>query len=356
MAHGVKVNRLIKINNFSFVNLATMINLKQIYFVITRRCNLFCSHCIRSSGPGITDYLNKDDFRLALEKIYPYAQNAQILISGGEPTLHKNFVEMCKIASELYPEVMVNTNGLRPKYLIQAHEVCQNKLKVQISIDGDEKFHDRIRGKGTFQRSLKAVEELYRHGIDVVIASTVGEQNVSSMYALDTILSSVNYRLWTIKKEVVYGRAAFTQSKLDTNAWNRFVKDVKINFKNQDRLSIATMFDWSNMSRVMQRNIKPNVMNCGTGNSKLYINPDLTVFPCGCLEQIYLGDLSKDSVETVIELMQEKIQNIIDNPICKLCPVNAICNGGCPGSSYNYFGQFGKGDPRCSAIHDLANK
>lgn len=331
------------------------VNLEQIYFVITRRCNLSCSHCIRSSGPGISDYLGVSDFVMALEKLYPYAKNAQILISGGEPTLHGDFVEMCKKASEIYPDIMVNTNGLRLKYLLDAYEATDKKLKVQISIDGDEEFHDNIRGKGTFQRSLRNINELSKHGVFVVIASTVGKNNFLGIKSLDSVLDDINYAIWTIKREVVFGRATL-KNQLDTSSWNNFAKDAKQTFKNTDRLRISTMFDWHNMGKAINRPHKNNIMNCGTGTSKLYINPDLTVFPCGCLEQINLGDLSKDNAQSVILSMLEKIPNKPLNSICQLCPFKTLCNGGCPGSAYNYFGNFYSGDPRCPAIKDLSNK
>ncbi len=333
-----------------------MLQLNQLYFVITRKCNLFCNHCIRSSGPGISDYLTAAQFREAVDKIFPYAQKAQILISGGEPTLHKDFVDICKIASEYFPKLMINTNGLRSKYLIKAYDFCGDKLRVQISIDGNEDEHDLIRGKGTFRRTIKSIERLHQHGIQVVIASTASQKNIAGMYDLDKVLNQIPYNLWTIKREVVYGRASLLQKQIDTVSWNRFVKDTKANFRNRERLSIATMFDWPTMSQNINRKIDRNMMNCGTGISKLYINPDLTVFPCGCLEQICLGDLSKDMPDKIVTALREKIQTKIQNPVCSICSFRSMCNGGCPGSSYNHFGQFGEGDPRCPAIQEFSNK
>ncbi len=329
---------------------------KQIYFVITRRCNLFCSHCIRSSGPSISDYLSVTDARVALEKMQPYAKQAEVLISGGEPTLHSDFSEICKIACDLYPEVTVNTNGLRLSYLLKAATVRGSRLKVQISIDGDEPLHDKIRGKGTFKRSIKAIQELSEQGVHVTVATTVGQSNITSISNLDKVLESVDFSVWTIQREVVYGRAAFAKNYLNTNSWNKFAKNVKLTFKNLHKLSIATMFDWQGLDHLMKSKNSNRIRNCGTGMSKIYINPDLTVFPCGCLEQIQLGDLSKNTVSDIIIKIKEIIGELVRNPICKSCPFVSVCNGGCPGASYNYFGEFGKGDPRCPAINSFADQ
>lgn len=334
-----------------------MPHLEQIYFIITRKCNLFCAHCIRSSGPSICDSLSLEAFRSAITKLHPFASNAQLLISGGEPTLHAHFHNMVHEACLLYPKVIINTNGLRKAHLIKAHEISNGKLTVQISIDGDEQLHDAIRGKDSFRRSMNTVQELAKHNINVIIATTVGSANLPSIPQLDKTLQDLSFSDWTIQREVIYGRASLSKNQLDTSTWNNFAKSSTTDFLNKHRLKIATMFDWGNMHNTLKKNKVNKVLNCGTGSKKLYINPDLTAFPCGCMEELIVGDLKKDSGKTVMmNLKKTFTDTMIRNPICKACPFTSICNGGCPGASKNYFGTFGQGDPRCAAIQDLAIK
>lgn len=327
------------------------ISLKQVYFIITRRCNLFCSHCIRSSGPNLTDRLTLKQFTDASLKLQPFAQYAEILISGGEPTLHQEFRSIVKTACSIFKRVTINTNGLRERLLKDVASDNQN-LGVQISIDGDETYHNKIRGLNTFNRSMATIRSLVDLGITVTVATTLSSVNMNSMYNLDEQLTQLPFNKWTIQREVIYGRAKGGNA-INTDDWNNFASYVMENFKNKNRIIINSMFNFANLAKKLHTRDSSHILNCGTGTSKLYINPDLTVFPCGCMEEIILGDLSFDSSEAVLEKMSLLPINPSSTSPCKVCPFYQVCKGGCPGSSLHMFGSFGVGDFRCRAVKDL---
>jgi radical SAM protein with 4Fe4S-binding SPASM domain len=320
----------------------------QIYFVITRRCNLFCSHCIRSSGPGIEEELSLDSALKTLHSLSKHYSTANLLLSGGEPTLHKDFVGIAEEASKLFRRVTINTNGLREGMILSALERGVGNIGVQISIDGAEKDHDSIRGTGTFKRSMRSVPTIASQA-DLTIATTVTQKNIQSLKDLDSYFKEVPFNVWTLQREVIYGRASLSTEKISTQEWNEFVKNFKNNSKNKNRVSVGTMFDFVTLSR-MKKNPR---MNCGTFTSKFYINPDLTVFPCGCLEDLILADLTIDEADVIVDKMRAFQSKPIDGSPCSKCPFVNVCNGGCPGASFNYFGKYGVGDPRCPAVSDL---
>lgn len=329
-----------------------MVVLKQIYFIITRRCNLFCSHCIRSSGPGLEDFLSFDQIKQALLKLSSSAYEAELLISGGEPTLHSDFIEVCKVASSLFSQVTINTNGLKEKTLLEASNLFPGKIAFQISIDGDKESHELIRGKGTFDRSLACAAKL-AFTSNVFIATTVSDSNIHTIDKLDKELKDIDFYRWVLQRSVNYGRSALATRQLTTTEWNAFARSVIKNYLNAHRIKVSTMFDGQALSRNLQnKGATPKIRNCGTGTSKLYINPDLTVFPCGCLEEINLGNLLQDKIETILDRMSSLSIRPRDGSVCTKCPFLELCNGGCPGASYNYFGEFGLGDPRCPAVEN----
>lgn len=87
----------------------------KVEFHITYRCNLQCVNCNRASNlrnehtPDMTVEDVKEFFRQARELNF----NPDILIIGGEPTLHPNFLEIVAIAREFKGDglVQVWTNG-----------------------------------------------------------------------------------------------------------------------------------------------------------------------------------------------------------------------------------------------------
>lgn len=320
----------------------------QIYFVLTRRCNLFCDHCIRSSGPGLEEELSFDSAKKTLENLSKYYKSANLLLSGGEPTLHKNFVEIAEISSRLFDNVTINTNGLRHSFLEEAILRGRGNLGVQISIDGDATSHNKIRGKGTFERTIQTIKKI-PDNVHLTIATTVTKNNIHTLPSLDSYLQNIPFDSWTLQREVLYGRASLSSEKVHTAEWNSFVKTFKKNSLNQKRIVIGTMFDFTSLFKMKSN----SGMNCGTFRTKFYINPDLTVFPCGCLEEQTFCDLSKEDSSVILERMKRLSVSPNKESPCKKCPFLKVCNGGCPGASYNYFQQYGVGDPRCPAINDL---
>ncbi len=86
-----------------------------------------------------------------------------IILSGGEPLLYSKFEQLCNLVRELQGRVRLSTNGiLIPKYI----DVFEQNDGIMVSIDGDRETHDRIRGKGSYDKAIKALECLQEHKIN----------------------------------------------------------------------------------------------------------------------------------------------------------------------------------------------
>ena len=143
---------------------------------IASRCNLNCSYCYMYNL-GDKTYLNQPK-RMSLDTIYALSQridkhckekslsHIQIVFHGGEPLLvSKNFLKNCiEIFQRKSPDIkfsyIIQTNGVLLnedwyKFLEKEH------IKVGISIDGPQFYHDKFRvfnnGKGSYTRVKKAV-------------------------------------------------------------------------------------------------------------------------------------------------------------------------------------------------------
>jgi radical SAM protein with 4Fe4S-binding SPASM domain len=326
------------------------VSLRQIYAIITRRCNLECSHCIRSSSPRVSDQGSASDFIRAFELLSPIAPAATMLISGGEPCIHPDFHCIVGAASSLFPRVVVNTNGLFAGRLLEA--ATDFRCAVQVSLDGPQASHDAIRGDGTFEKTLGCIATLSAAGVNVTVATTVSAINIDGLARLDAALTGLGFARWTIQREVVYGRAN-RSAAVSTSRWNHFVGVVSSSFANRHRIRVRSMYASVDAQNAPVPHLTAEQMlwaNCGTGRSKLYINPDLTCFPCGCLEEVLLGDLKVCGASDIIRALQGLPVGDPASDACKTCRFLEACRGGCPGAAYNYFGDFRAGDPRCPRL------
>jgi hypothetical protein len=88
---------------------------------LTYRCDLACTNCNRACFlPPQTPDMTLDDareFRRQVESLDPkFNYHPRIIIIGGEPTLHRDFLEFVALANAMSPgRVEVWSNGFRPR-------------------------------------------------------------------------------------------------------------------------------------------------------------------------------------------------------------------------------------------------
>lgn len=154
---------------------------------ITQRCNFNCLHCFNAGGLQVPrNELSYDQIVKILDQAVECGiQN--ILMTGGEPMLHKDFM---KIMHAIYDRNLwvyeLNTNGyFLTKEILQEMKNSHMNPKMKISFDGLG-YHDVIRNfNGCEQKTLDAIALCKEFGFDVRVQMQMNKFN------LDTILPSL---------------------------------------------------------------------------------------------------------------------------------------------------------------------
>jgi uncharacterized radical SAM superfamily Fe-S cluster-containing enzyme len=145
---------------------------------ITSSCNLTCPTCYAGSAPGGTHW-SFETFRDVVARFVLQEGEPDVLqISGGEPTIHPQFVRFVRHAvAQPIQVVMVNTNGIRlarDPALLEALAPMRERLEIYLQFDGfDESVQTRLRGEPLLQTKLRALEALAAHGIRATLVCTV---------------------------------------------------------------------------------------------------------------------------------------------------------------------------------------
>jgi MoaA/NifB/PqqE/SkfB family radical SAM enzyme len=129
----------------------------RIVIELTNRCNLSCTHCF--------DGRHSADGEIKLEIIEKILQSAKahgfdhLSFTGGDPTVHPRFIEIIKMVSESGYNFGFVTNGQNFTRIYEKILLYRDKLTgITFSLDGArEETHDRLRGKGSYRRVMKAV-------------------------------------------------------------------------------------------------------------------------------------------------------------------------------------------------------
>ncbi len=188
------------------------------YYVLwdcSRKCNLHCAHC------GAVK--EKYDKELTTEQIKGLIdQLARIKLrffaaTGGEPLLRKDILEVMKYATDKGINTGLATNG----FFIDEKKAKEIKeagiLSIQISLDGTENTHNKIRCNDlSFQNANKAIKLLLEQKIKMVsVATTVTPMNINDLKELKKILIDLGVKTWRICIIMPIGRSERKQLLLD---------------------------------------------------------------------------------------------------------------------------------------------
>jgi len=122
----------------------------------TKKCNLYCKHCYRESGPEkMDDELSTEEGKKLLDQIVKAGMKV-IVLSGGEPMIRDDIFELINYAKSIGMTVLMGSNGT----LIDKEKA--EKLKnsglsaIAISIDSlDPEKHNLFRGSDdAFQKAI----------------------------------------------------------------------------------------------------------------------------------------------------------------------------------------------------------
>jgi len=102
----------------------------------------------------------------------------EISLIGGEPFLHKDLIKIIKHCSKREMAINVVTNGtlLNQKIIQKLSNI--KRLVLLVSLDGMEKIHDYIRGKGVFKKVDIALKQLLKKEIAVEVINTLNSVNL----------------------------------------------------------------------------------------------------------------------------------------------------------------------------------
>jgi MoaA/NifB/PqqE/SkfB family radical SAM enzyme len=161
--------------------------LPRIVIELTNRCNLSCGHCFdeRHAATG--------DLRLTvLEKVLREGKRCdieQISFTGGEPTLHRQFGEIIERVAEASYDFSFVSNGVSfPQIYPLLLKHRRWFVGVTFSLDGArEDTHDRLRGKGSYRRVMRAASICVVRGISFtlnMVLTTFNQNETTEMVSL----------------------------------------------------------------------------------------------------------------------------------------------------------------------------
>jgi MoaA/NifB/PqqE/SkfB family radical SAM enzyme len=295
----------IKAWTLKFFGLGHKVRPYKILIQTTNDCNSKCHYChiwkINKDNPELKKQeLNINDYENIFKDI-----NTELIwlaLSGGEITISEHITELILLAKKHCPSlsfITFTTNGLLPKKVLEIALFIKDlnlDCFVTISLDGDEKTHDQLRGiPGNFNKVMQTQDLLKKAGIKTYLGITLNEENNDfiknhyQQYKHD--LKSITF----VHSEGIYN----VKNKKDDLIIIDSLKHIYKNFKISGMADIIEKIYLKLGIIFLLRNRKENIIPCDAGSSSLHISPRGEVSPCMFLPES--GNIKSTSLENILQ-------------------------------------------------------
>lgn len=311
---------------------------------VTFKCNLSCIHCLSDSGKKRQGELNTEQCRKVIDKLASM-KVFQFNIGGGEPFMRPDFLDLMDYAHEKGMVTCISTNGTLISEKI-AKRLDKNLVYIQVSLDGaSPESNDAIRGKGSFDNVVRALEHLKNRDIEVSINTVLTRLSFPELDSMVALASAYDAKL-RVSRFRPSGRGVTSWSDLNVD------KNQMLEFSEwlSRHLNVSTGDSFFSVSTEERKSLGLNM--CGACKLTCCISPKGEIYPCAFLqhEDFYAGKLPGDDFRKIWDTSPvfESFRRL-EIKSCESCHRFDLCHGGCPAIAYHTQRKLGVPDPGCLA-------
>ena len=294
----------------------------------TNRCNLACSYCITSKRRGENKALDADPEKITAHILSDVKINhydpVVITFYGGEPLLEMGVIgKILAGTKELKPMLNIFTNGT----LIGAENLeLLNKMNmISISIDGDEKTHDRFRGKGSYGRMMKSYSAVKPSLKAKALAFITVTRETRLFDSVKGVAEKFDSVFW------------FLEHSPGTEDLDKFLlgyeRDVKLLgewwLENLKQGRVVNLIPFQGLYDILEHKHVYSGFPCGIGENFQAIAIDGSIYSC---EDSYHNKIGSTAEGTDIKKARENYAFAI----CRGCEIEKVCAGRCVIPHLNY--------------------
>ena len=314
---------------------------------LTYACNLACVHCLSSSGRRDPRELSTEQCEAIIDELQAM-QVFYVNIGGGEPTIRPDFWHLLSYAVDHQVGVKFSTNGVRITPERAAFLASTDYVDVQISLDGaTAEVNDRVRGKGSYQMAIQALDNLSAAGFkDAKISVVVTRENVSQLDLFKELADhhGATLRLTRLRPS---GRGADVWSELHPTAEQQRELHNWLLVAGESVLTGDSFFHLAGYGESL-----PGLNLCGAGRVVCLIDPigDVYACPFAIHDQFLAGNVLSPNgfsgVWQTSELFQE-LRSPQTSGACTKCEFFDACRGGCMAAKFFTGLPLDGPDPEC---------
>jgi radical SAM protein with 4Fe4S-binding SPASM domain len=340
---------------------------------LTYRCNLACEHCYLDAGPrplvGTENFADRSElgteecFRV-IDEIAAFAPECVTILTGGEPLLRRDILEIVKRAADRGLWVVVGTNGVRITENVAQRLAEAGARGLSLSLDAlDPDRHDRFRKvRGAWHNTVEGAEILNRTGLPFIVQTTAGSHNRGELEAIaDFAHDRLAAKVWNLYFLVPTGRGQFVSDITPAQYDEVLASLYRIQRKYNRRMLVNAKCAPHYIKTVLEnagvetdpvsqiRTYTGGAGGCPAGTHYMGIRPNGDVTPCPYLP-VFAGNLRGSPLADLwssSELFTDIRRRSALGGRCGGCEMNGHC-GGCRARAYGMTGDLMAEDPLCT--------
>ncbi len=348
---------------------------------LTYRCNLACEHCYLDAGGaplppqraenarrgprlvGTENFADRSElgteecFRV-IDEIAAFAPECVTILTGGEPLLRRDILEIVRRASERGLWVVVGTNGVSITENLARRLAEAGARGLSLSLDAlDPDRHDRFRNvRGAWRNTVEGAEILNRTGLPFIVQTTAGSHNLGELEAIaDFAHDRLAAKVWNLYFLVPTGRGQFVSDITPAQYDEVLASLYRIQRKYERRMLVNAKCAPHYIKTVLEnggsqiRTYSGGAGGCPAGTHYMGIRPNGDVTPCPYLP-VFAGSLRNASLAdlwTSSGLFTDIRRRTSLGGRCGECEMNGHC-GGCRARAYGMTGDLMAEDPLCT--------
>lgn len=311
-------------------------------FELTPRCNLACKMCyVRMTPEEMVPVGREKTAKEWLE----LAQRAKecglvfLLLTGGEPTLRADFLEIYEGLAKMGFSIAINTNGTL--FTEELKEVFHRLPPAQVNITlygiNKEQYKALCGNPKAYDNMLDAVEWLRKEGILLHMNATMIPDNVEYWEAFEQFAKDKNL-------ELRMNTYCFPPTKrMECKEFTRLSPEDAGELTVKDILYREGMDAIKWMKEGLQKQLSSckldigDPIQCMAGKSQFWINWDGSMTPCGMLNVPKKNPLEVGFDEAWNELKKQTAEirlctdcaNCVDKKTCMNCAAVVYAETGC---------------------------
>ena len=352
---------------------------------LTYRCNLACEHCYLDAGgthlpservenmgrgPRLLaaenfadrSELGTEECFKVIDDIAAFAPECLTILTGGEPLLRRDILDIIRRAAERGLWVVVGTNGVSITENVARRLADAGARGLSLSLDAlDPDRHDRFRMvRGAWRNTVDGAEILNRTGLPFIVQTTAGSHNLGELEAIaDFTHERLGAKVWNLYFLVPTGRGQFVSDMTPAQYDEVLTSLYRIQRKYDRRMLVNAKCAPHFIKTVLEsagaesdpkiRTYSGGAGGCPAGTHYMGIRPNGDVTPCPYLP-VFAGNLRRATltdVWTSSELFTDIRRRASLGGRCGACEMNAHC-GGCRARAYGMTGNLMAEDPLCT--------